>query len=317
MHLMDLLSNFKRKAVQPKGACAVNFVREGLAFAQVEWDAQKKPVVKICDFVQTAFDPLEILRALSSLVKKYDCQGFLCNWVLQAKDYNLISIPNLPVAAEELSGALKFHIKDQVDFPITDAVFDYFKVPYLSKTQNEELIYVAVARKNYIDLVAKLIVEAGLTLSVIEIPEFAMRNLAELFADKSQGVGIIETAASSGAKLIIMRDGFVYLVRKIEVEFHKSQNNEELHMFITEIQRSCDYYENGLGQAPLTKFLLISPDVSLAEKLTQGLGVPVEMLDVNSKLPALSSIDTGKLQQCMYAIGGALRQDEVGDETTN
>lgn len=309
MHLRDLFAAFNKKSVLSNGICAINFVREGLTFAQLEWDAQKNPVVKTCDFIQTAFDPLEILRSLSGLVKKNNCQGFHCNWVLQSKDYNLISIPNLPVAAEEMGTALKFHIKDQIDFPITDAVIDYFKVPYLSKSQNEELIYVVVARKNYLDLVAKLIVESGLHLSVIEIPEFSMRNIAELFAEKDQGVGIIE-ASSAGTKLIIMRNGFVYLVRKIEVELHKSQSGDELQVFITEIQRSCDYYENGLGQAPVSKFLLISSDVMLASKLTQGLGFPVESLDISSKLGS-SAIAPERLQQCLYAIGGALRQEEV------
>jgi len=317
MHLMDLVTAVTKKAVQPKGICAINFVREGLTFALIERDVQKKPRVKTCDFIQAAFEPLEILRALSTMVKKYDCQGFLCNWVLQAKDYNLISIPNLPVSAEELPMALKFNIKDQIDFPVTEAVIDYFKVPYLSKAQNEELIYVAVARKNYLDLVAKLIVEAGLVLNVIEIPEFALRNIAELFAEKGQSIGIIETNGSSGAKLIIMRDSFVYLVRKIDIELHKSQSNEELHVFITEIQRSCDYYENGLGQAPLTKFLLLSADASLPTQLMQGLGFPVELLDISSKLAAPPTVDAGRLQQCLYAIGGALRQEEVDNEATS
>jgi hypothetical protein len=82
-------------------------------------------------------------------------------------------------------------------------------------------------------------------------------------------------------------------------------------MFITEIQRSCDYYENGLGQAPLSKFLLISPDTSLAGQLSQGLGLPVESMELSSKLMAPHTTESGRLQQCFYAIGGALRQDEV------
>ncbi|MDX2165301.1 MAG: hypothetical protein SFW07_07810 [Gammaproteobacteria bacterium] len=313
MHLKDLLLSLKNKPFQAKGICAVHFLREGLTFATIDWDDQKKPVVKECDFIQTSFDPLEILRALSSLVKKYSLQGYLCNWVLQPKDYSLISIPDLPVAAEELSNALKFHIKDQIDFSVTDAVVDYFKVPYLSKAQNEELIYVVVARKNYLDLVAKLIVESGLTLNVIDIPEFAVRNVAELFAQKGEGVAIIESN-SNGSRLTIMSDGFVYLVRKIDVELNKTQSGDEFHVFVTEIQRSCDYYENGLGQMPVSKFLLISPDLSLASKLRESLGVSVEPLNVNDKLPAPSGVEPEQLQQCLYAIGGALRGNEKGSQ---
>lgn len=316
MRVTDLLSVFHKKSLQYKGTCAISFVREGLTFVQIERDGQKNPVVKTCDFIQTSFDPTEILRALSGVVRKYHCEGFRCHWVLQSKDYNLISIPNLPVSAEELPTALRWHIKDQIDFPVTDAAIDYFKVPYLSKTQNEELIYVIVARKNYLEMLSKIIIETKLNLDVIEIPEFSLRNLAELFAEKGQGIGIIEIQATGGAKLIIMRDGFVYLVRKIEVELHKTHSDEELHVFMTEIQRSCDYYENGLGQAPVSQFLLISPDMSLAAQLTDGLGFPVESMDIASKLNA-PGFAPEKLQQCLYAIGGALRQDEVGNEATN
>ncbi|HEV2614612.1 MAG TPA: hypothetical protein VGV92_07885 [Gammaproteobacteria bacterium] len=316
MRVTDLLAVFQKKSHLQKGACAISFTREGLTFVQVDRDEQKNPIVKTCDFIQTSFDPMDIMRSLSNLVRKNNCEGFRCHWVLQAKDYSLISIPNLPVSAEELPTALRWHIKDQIDFPITDAAIDYFKVPYLSKTQNEELIYVIVARKNYLEMFSKVIIETKLDLDVIEIPEFSMRNLAELFVEKGQGVGIIEVQVTGGAKLIIMRDGFVYLVRKIEVELHKTHSDEELHVFMTEIQRSCDYYENGLGQTPVSKFLLISPDVSLATQLTEGLGFPVEPMDIASKLNA-PGLAPEKLQQCLYAIGGALRQDEVGNEATN
>lgn len=315
MRLTDLWTSLKSKSFnkpfQAKGTCAINFLREGIAFAEVEVDQEGKPLIKHCEFVQTAFDSIEILRALSSLVKKYGLYGYSCNWVLQPKDYDLISIPDLPVASDELTNALKFHIKDQVDFPVTDAVIDYFKVPYLSKSQNEDLIYVVVARKNYIDLVAKLIVESGLYLSIIDIPEFAVRNVAELFSQSGEGVGIIE-ASTNGSRLTIMSDGFVYLMRKIDVELNKTQSGDELNVFATEIQRSCDYYENGLGKAPVVKFLLLSPDDSLASKLMENLGVPVEYMNVTEKLSAPSDIEPERLQQCMYAIGGALRTGGKG-----
>jgi len=85
---------------------------------------------------------------------------------------------------------------------------------------------------------------------------------------------------------------------------------------MTEIQRSCDYYENGLGQAPVSKFLLISPEVALASQLTEGLGFPVESMDIASKVNA-PGCTPEKLQQCLYALGGALRQEEVGNEAAN
>ncbi len=310
MQLKDLLLPFKAKKIQPQGTFSIHFVKEGITYAEIEWIA-KKPVIKRCGLIQTTFGPVEILRELSSLVKKYAYHGYVCNWVLQPKDYNLISIPDLPVSSDELSTALKFHIKDQIDFPVMEAVIDYFKVPYLTKAQNEELIYVVVARKNYIDLVAKLIVESELVLNVIDIPEFAVRNIAEFYAEPGDSIGVIE-CSSAGVRLSIMVDGFVYVVRKIDVDFNQTLSDDEFHIVVTEVQRSCDYYENGLGQKPVTQFLLVSPDGSLASKLTDRLSVPVEYINISNKLESTADLTPEKLQQCLYAIGGGLRREEKG-----
>ena len=301
------------KAPLTNGLCAVGFTKEGLAFARIEWvqqNGQKIPVLKACEYVLLLFDPEKILHTLMDIVKKNHSQGMPCHWVLQSKDYELISIPNLPVATEELSTALRWHIKDQIDFPITEAVLDYFKVPYLTKTQNEELIYVVVAKKNYLELISKIIVEAGLNLVSIEIPDLALRNAVELFSEKKQGIGILEIN-QTGAKLILMQDGYIYLIRQIEMELHKIQSAEELNVLASEIQRSCDYYENGLGQLPISKLVVISSNLSLGEQLSAELNMPVDALELSLKLTNPSGSDKDKIAHCLYAIGAALHVEEA------
>lgn len=317
--LADIFAKFKQQLPQRNQRseiCSINLVREGLVFVQITWDAQKKPELKFCEFIPISFDPDKIQQTLASIVKKNNFQGFPCNWVLQTKDYELVSIPNLPVPAQELLSALRWHVKDQISFPAAEAAIDYFKVPCLSKTQKDELIYVIVARKNYLELMSKVIVESGLSLNVIEIPEFAVRNVAELFADKNAGIGIIEIHPL-GVRFTIMQDGFVFLVRRVDITLPQvPQETDDISVLVTEVQRSCDYYENGLGQSPVAKFLLISPDPALATRLTTELGIPVEFLDLTTKL-AVPEAMKPKFQHCLYAVGGALRQETADNETAS
>ena len=60
----------------------------------------------------------------------------------------------LPVEPQELVNALRFKIKDRIDFPVTEAAIDYFQVPEDTRTQKK--IYVVVTKTKLLQAMADL-----------------------------------------------------------------------------------------------------------------------------------------------------------------
>ena len=58
----------------------------------------------------------------------------------------------------------------------------------------------------------ELFEQSDLSLNAIDIPEFALRNVCDLFTDDDRGLAILLLLEQSGV-LVIVRDGTLYLVR--------------------------------------------------------------------------------------------------------
>ena len=65
---------------------------------------------------------------LQKLVKKHDLDRFPCVSSMDLGDYNLLSVEPPEVPPAELSAALRWRVKDLIDFSIDDAVIDAFQV---------------------------------------------------------------------------------------------------------------------------------------------------------------------------------------------
>ena len=108
-----------------------------------------------------------------------------------------------------------WRVKDLIDFHIDDAVIDVFEVSEEQATGRNRMMYAVVARSAAVKQRIDALNDAGLNLSVIDIPELAMRNIAALLPEDMGGVGLIYLLGGGGL-ITISRQGKLYLSRHVD-----------------------------------------------------------------------------------------------------
>jgi MSHA biogenesis protein MshI len=305
---------FKKTAAvkKPLGLCSLQLAKDGLAIAHVTWEEQV-PTLTHCEFIPLDLqNPAEILSVLPEHVKKHHLQGARCSWILQPSDYTIIPVGSLPVSPNEVEQAIRWHVRNQLDFPVTEAIVTHFTTPHKTHTAQEDFIYAVVTKKDFIQPLSSLIHECNLSLEIIDIPEFALRNLMHFSQYKKRSIGLIE-ADEAKSTLMIIQKGLIYLFRQIEWD-KKDSTQESIAKLSTELQRSLDYYESELGQSLVEHFYLSPNYPSLHASLKEGLPLTLEDLEIGQLLNI--SLSKEEENRCFAAIGGALRHEEH-HETAN
>jgi len=314
MQIPKFQFTFKKNTLKtsPTGLCGLQFSNNGFAIAHILWQ-DGGPKLRHVEFVPVDTQDLaKTLQALSAHVEKNKLTGLRCNWVLQPTDYVIIPVGSLPVAESEVAQAVRWHVKDRLDYPIAEAVVSYFTTPHKTHTSQEEFIYAVAAKKDFLENMSHVIRDSGLGLEIIDAPEFVLRNLMRLSPYKNRSIGIIEVDEKK-ATLMIIQKGLIYLLRQIEWDKTISAA-ESIVKLSAEVQRSLDYYESELGQSVVEHFYLSPSYPSLHASLQEGLPLTLENLDIGQLLN--SPLEKEKEKRCFAAIGGALRREE-SHETTN
>ncbi len=307
---MGFLPAIKKQKTGQYDAVLVN---DGhVSFARLNATGDKATLVA-ADYQDTGDDPH---AALHSLIKHHHVKDNACATVLDVGDYQLLMVETPNVPQDELRAAVRWQIKDLIDFHIDDAVVDVFDAPQ-SPSRGQQQLYVVVTRQDHIQKLSAQLVEAGADLSVIDIPELVLRNLASLIPETSQGVALIYLGRHSGV-IALCRDNILYLARTIELGYETLQesiaNGQEYQLdnLALEIQRSLDYYDRYFQQAPITQLILLPPPVSLPgfhKAMQNNLGLESRTFPLRETLHIGDDVSDETLGHCALAFGAALRKD--------
>ncbi len=299
----------------------VDFFPDGLAMVQLESSADGAVQLKVACTAECASD--EHARVLSELVNKYQLQGVPCVAVMARGTYNLIQVDKPAVPDNELRDAVRWQIKDLLDFPAEQAVIDVFTA---SGSGSQENTFTVAAAENKVRYVVDALRSAELQIQAIDIPELALRNILAKSAENERGVALLSLFRDNGL-ITIVRGGELCMARRINlsikdlvaasdgeniegVEISEAQQNL-LDGMVLEIQRSLDYYESSVSRQAVSA-LLIAPSVEpvpgLLSYLDSYLAPDVRDLDLSNWLGG-ESMDIIKQSRCLAAIGAALRSD--------
>ena len=302
-------------AVCPDGA--------GVAVAQIRRDNDAPPMLELCqyqDFESGKDDKV----ALEKLVKDKKLDHSLCVSLVELDDYSLVMVEAPEVQPEEMVAAVRWRIKDLIDFNVDDAVIDVFEVPDTKAGSNKTMMYAVVARIAQVKHRIEKLLGAGLNLDIIDIPELALRNIAAMLPEDVAGVAMVYIGKDKGL-ITITRQDTLYLSRRINTGVSAlpdtlMQNNDPtviegwLGGVIIEIQRSLDYYESHFALPPISSLVVAPmPDhvPGVAEYISSQLDISTRMLDVKTLVDTEEELDYQKQSQCLLAIGAALRSEEL------
>ncbi len=286
---------------------------DGTAIASVRRHSRAKPELRACSFNTHADTVADTQRALAIANQGKSP----CTALLPAGDYQLLVVEAPEVPDEELAAAIRWRIKDMLDFPIDEAVIDIFDAPPAGPA-NSKQVYVVVAQADIVRQRIDMIEQAGLHLEIIDIPELAMRNIAACLQEDEAGLVSLYFSAEQ-CLITITHNAELYLTRSIDIGHRELAEQAAspqalCNRLALEIQRSMDYYEHNYHQAAVRAIAILPVPVTLfglTDALQQTLGVSTRMINVDDVIEGSDRPDDAHAADCLLAVGSALRSETV------
>jgi len=314
MHIPKLSELFK-KANPESGWVAMCLSRAGVHVAQVKMIGGR-PQVLLC-----AFHPVSEISpdALMELCKEAKLGSAQFTTLLNASEYQmmLVDAPNVPLA--ELKTAIRWRIKDALNYHVDDATVDVLQIPARHNAGDRpQSLYAVAASNETIKKRMALFEKAKMDIQAIDIPEMAQRNIAALFEQSGRGLALL-VFDDSGGLLTFTCDGELYLARRIEVTAGQLQDvvadarQQSVERVEIEVQRSLDYFDRQYHHINVARLLIAAPDsAGLIKTLKVDLSFPVEPLELAQVMDVSAVPDLLNNQFMTYALptlGAALRQE--------
>lgn len=261
------------------------------------------------------------------MVAKNHLAGMACSWMLTPDKYQVLTLDELPVLAEEFQSAIRWQIRKLLSFPIEDAYIDSISIPPAQISNPKKLIMIVAAQASYIQPMTERINNSGLKLITIDIPELAWRNISALYESEDDLSTALIYLQDKNSNLIISRQKLFYLSRRLDWSLDtllKSKNNlEAMQHYVDnlalEIRRSFDYFQSQ-WRVPAPSRVIIVPQqatpIDVTSYLSQRLAFPLQALDLNQKIETHNRISVDEQGRYLTLIGGALRE-ELSHATTN
>ena len=308
-----MLRLLKRRR-RAEGLTGLGLLPDGIALAHVRRAAGGAPELTRCEHRACGAEPAARRAALRELVRAHGLAGSRCVAVLEPGDYQLLQVEAPAVPPEELRAAVRWQVRDLLDYHVDDAVIDVFDVP--GDERPGRPMYVVAARAADVQAVVDLAREAELELEAIDIAELALRNVAACMPAAERGLALVRLRAAEGL-ILIVRAGALQLARNVEfgaASLSAPGGGGALHDSLAlEVQRSLDYYDSTFRQAPVTR-VVVAPfegdAQGLAEHLHASLGLDSDVMDLNEILTPAEPVAPQVQARALEAVGGALRTEE-------
>lgn len=312
---VNTMFSFSRNKRTAPGLTGIELRDDGVSVVNVVREPGRPPQVTACDFVEWD-GAAERGKVLGRIAAARNLKRHRCATVLDLDEYSLLLTEAPDVPADELRSAVRWRIKDLIDFHVDDATIDVFDVTTPNAPGKTRSMYVVAARNTAIQRRVDLCDEADVGLDIIDIPEMAQRNIAAILPQDVRGV-VMLTLTDARGLITITRQGEIFLSRRLEIGLETLRGAfDKLPYFdqiALEVQRSLDYFDSHFRQAPIDQ-LVLSPSASeidgLVDHLNQNLNIKSSVLDFSNVLQFDPSSGDTLADRGLIALGAALRQEE-------
>lgn len=311
----QFISSLFKSKKRGAGWLAVVLAKNGVYLSKIELKDAMPRVVR-CEFHQIGTVSVASLDKLRRAAK---ISSFDFTTLLAPSEYQMLMVETPNVPANELKTAVRWKIKDSLNYHVEDATIDVLPIPADKSAQERvQSVYVIAASNVTIRKRISLFEQAKIDLGVIDIPEMAQRNIASLFEQGDQALALL-AFDENGGLLTFTAGGELYLSRFMEItvgqlldasESLRKQYRERVEF---ELQRSLDYFDSHFSQMNVSRVLVCVPDnTDLVEFLAAAIDAKVEKLDLSqamdiSAVPTLA--DSEFVAHALSSLGAALRPE--------
>lgn len=314
--MLSLLNKSERHG--PRAGIMVN--DRSAAFAVVQRRLGTRPSIEQC-FVQNCEGDEQVEPMLKRMIAKLGLARASVFAVVSPGDYQLVQVEAPEVQPAELRAAIRWRLRDVIDFHIDDAVVDVFEIPDQSRRAQAKMLFAVAARSAAVQRLVSALAPHARRFDVIDIPELCLRNLSALLPQDQKGVATL-LIGEQFAQLNLTRQGVLYLSRRIEYKRgydvdessdDQKSRNIDAGLLALELQRSLDYFESHYDQTPIGD-LVIAPGGDagsrLAVKLQSETSLRISVLNLSELMDGADAIRDAS-SECLLALGAALRTDNA------
>lgn len=298
------------------GWLCLNLHADRIDLSHVLVAGKPRPEILLCESFRKQGSDADTLKRLR---RELNLDRYQCTTLLQKNEYQLLTVdmPNVPAA--EAKNAVRWSIKDLVDYPIEAATVDAVHVPGGGGAGRPAQMLAIAARNEAIAATVKPFNDADIDLEVIDVPELAQRNVATLLETKGRGLALL-CFDDAGALLTFTGSGELYQSRRIDVSLHDFVTGpgaeEHYDRLALELQRSLDHFDRQFRSVPVARLVIsqVPGGERLAEYLGTNLTVPVTLLDLEQIMdfPGVPELrDPLRQSQCLQLIGAAMREERA------
>lgn len=298
---------------------AFGFDGGGVCAARISRVPDAKPVVELA----AAFPCKQPVtpEALEKIGREVQAILYQCSTLLGGREYQMLSVEAPNVQPEELKAAVRWRLKDMLDFHVDDATIDVLDIPAdKNAAVRANSMFAIAARNTVIETCQHLYANAKINLSVIEIPETAQRNISAMLEPEGRGLAML-SFNEEGGLLTVTFNTELYLSRRIEVTLEQvlepdpDRRNATFDRITLELQRSLDHFDRQFHYVTVSK-LVLAPLTSTAlhDYLSSNLYMPVDSLNLATLFDLSKVVELQGLaaqQRHFLTLGAALRVEET------
>lgn len=293
--------NFLSRRNKKQHYVGVALCPDGLGIAVLSKDSSGRDLLVLEHAAHVNCDAQDYHTHLKQMVADLDLASAACIAVMPRGSYSLIQTELPAVPANELQDAVRWQIRDLLEFPAADAVIE--TIQFDDTANGRSLSFAIAAQRHKVQEVVDVVHDsAGLNLRAIDIPELSLRALLRAVEGSEQGLALLILWKTTGL-VAITRGDELCMARKVDIGIDALLNaadpapesgveismaqQELLDEAILNIQRSLDFYESNVARRPVRKVLIAPLGVSLpglVEYLDTYLNPAVAFLDLSQIL---------------------------------
>lgn len=258
--------------------------------------------------------------ALKALQRQHALRGACLAGLLPHNHYRIVAADAPSVPREEWRDAIRWSLRDQVDFTVDDAIIDVLALPTAAQIrQSSQTLTVLVPSAAHAEI-TQAADDQALNWRALDVPETALRNICALGEEKDKAHALL-AFGEQHALLVITFQGELIMMRHIDVTLASvttqgESQNGALSRAALEVLRTLDTHERLHSQAPLSCLTVALPpgtDVNNLAVLAELFYLPVKALNLADLMDIAAGEDTVRPPAKrstlidLLSIGAALR----------
>lgn len=266
-------------------------------------------------------DPSQVVSSCVQLAAELPKHTPFC-LILGPDRYQLVQLDKPQIAESEILQALPWQIRDLVSIPVDDLVLDYCDVAEQANQSTARILVVA-SQRSLLEPLCKALQHSPVQLQNIQPDDGLARNLLPVLP---HAVLLLSHHAGQELNIQIVRNGIIYVSRKVrgfnridQMSFNDLSHGL-LDNLLLEVQRSLDFFEGQMRQAPVKEivFLLPTPELpQILQYFVQNGFTQVRSLNLSELMPGASLADQADYWLPLAGALELLLSAETSLETTH